>query len=990
LEVLEERRLLASGLSAGPPQTLASLPVAVQAVVSASVGKDVAGYQAVAALGGFTMANAANSLSAKLVASGISIASGSEQLQMALQQLGYGSALESLSVPKLTAQGNRVDYNYGAIDAWYVNGPAGIEQGFTLSQRPSQGTSAANVPLTLAIQLGGNVQATVNATGNGMALMGPNGISSLAYSGLTVSDAIGRALAASLQITQTAGQKTLLIHVNDAKAQYPLTIDPFVEQATLLTSDGEKFGQFGTSVAISGNTIVVGEPNATVNARSSQGAVYVFVKNGANWSSMTQTAKLTASDGAQDDLFGASVAIDGNTIVVGAPCKNSSLSQFYGAAYLFVEPVGGWVNGTETAKLLDPNYPNKWDYEFGGSVAISNGMAVVGHFFGPAYLYEEPTSGWADMAPTAELTCSVPVYNEFVVAGGNTVVVGVPGPASGGTFNGAVCVFVEPIGGWVNMTSTATLTNSDGIVGDEFASSVAVSGNAIAVGAPYAFRATGAAYVFVEPAGGWVDMTQTAELTASDSDANIAVPPYLGASVAISGDTVVAGAPDKQNSALDSTYGAAYMFVEPTGGWANMTQTTEIASPDINAADPANSFGNSIGFDRQTLVVGAPYSDVGSVVAEGKAFVFVSGSPVGLGVAAENFTASVLAGSGAGNLTYTFTVTNNGPVAASGVVLMSTMTLEPGVMVVSAVGSGSTSFSGTNGSGTWTVGSLAVGASATLTVTVTVGASAAPGAGLIGDLVQLTSADQILINTSDESASASTTVIAHTGITLATDPLNPTKTVLYVGGTAGNDTIVINPATSGGGVTVTMNGKTSGPYNVTGRIEVHDGEGNDVITVSPKVTVSAYVFAGSGNDILNGGGGNDVLVGGGGTDVLIGGAGRNLIIAGSGPTRIYAGTPGVASSTKDGSILIAGTTAYDSNPAALYAIMQVWTSTASYAQRIAALRSGNSSAGYKLDTTTIKATKSVDQLFACLGYDWFWDLSGKSQLVGRRPGILLN
>ena len=146
----------------------------------------------------------------------------------------------------------------------------------------------------------------------------------------------------------------------------------------------------------------------------------------------------------------------------------------------------------------------------------------------------------------------------------------------------------------------------------------------------------------------------------------------------------------------------------------------------------------------------------------------------------------------------------------------------------------------------------------------------------------MTSADQALINTSDESTKATTTVIAHSGVTLTADSLNPTTTVLYVGGTAGNDTILINPATRGG-VTVTINGKTTGPYNVTGRIEVHGWEGNDVITVN-----------------------------------------------------------------------------------------------------------GSSSAGYKLATTTIKSTTSVDQLFACLGYDWFWDLSGKSQLVGRRAGILLN
>ncbi|MGA2258200.1 MAG: hypothetical protein ABSG53_26330, partial [Thermoguttaceae bacterium] len=598
--------------------------------------------------------------------------------------------------------------------------------------------------------------------------------------------------------------------------------------------------------------------------------------------------------------------------------------------YVFVEPNSGWSGGITESAVLEGN---PWTYPayFGRSVAI-DGITVVVGAGGPGRVavFAQSSSGWSGYVfPSAELMPlnENPAFGSSVAISGNTVVAGVPnGLDSNGPVKviGEADVFVEASTGWANTTETATLTASDGQYGAAFGSSVAISGGTIVVGAP------------------------------SDSH-----------------NTIV---------------GKAYVFDKPGSGW--LTSANENAELQASNGTNSNFFGDSVAINGNTVVIGASGAAVGGNSQQGAAY--LASATVDLAVTDSVSIQPVVAGSGAGNLTYTFTVTNNGPAAASGVVLTNTMTLEPGVTVVSAVGSGSTSFSGTNGSGTWTVGNLAVGASATLTVTVTVGASAAPGAGLIGDLAQVTSANQILINTADESANATTTVIAHSGITLAADPLNPTKTVLYVGGTAGNDTISINPAASGGSVTVTINGKTSSPYNVTGRIEVHGWEGNDVITVSPKITLPAYLFGGTGNDILTGGGGNDVLVGGGGIDVLTGGAGRNLIIAGSGPTRIFAGTPGVASSTSDGSILIAGTTAYDNNPAALYAIMQVWTSTASYAQRIAALRTGSSSAGYKLDTTTIKATTCVDQLFACLGYDWFWDLSGKSQLVGRRAGIVLN
>src|SRR5262249_49366842 len=141
------------------------------------------------------------------------------------------------------------------------------------------------------------------------------GQSSLAYRGLFVTDARGRRLPASIALTPGR----LLMHVSDAGARYPLTIDPFVQQARLTAWDRTQSDSFGASLAVVGDAIVAGAPGAMVGANASQGAAYVLVKPPSGWATATETARLTASDGTVNDNLGASVAVSGDTIVVGAP-----------------------------------------------------------------------------------------------------------------------------------------------------------------------------------------------------------------------------------------------------------------------------------------------------------------------------------------------------------------------------------------------------------------------------------------------------------------------------------------------------------------------------------------------------------------------------------------------------------------------------------------------------------------------------------------------
>ncbi len=387
-----------------------------------------------------------------------------------------------------------------------------------------------------------------------------------------------------------------------AAVRDPLAADAWTQTARLTANDGAAWDNLGWSVAVSGDIVVVGASGDDAQ----KGSVYIFTRPGAGWMDMTQTAKLTASDGTADHRFGVSVAISGDTIIVGA-CGGP------GAAYVFAKPAGGWMNMTQTAKLTASD--GAADDQFGWSVAISGDTVVVGADLhdvsgnngnfdqGTAYVFVKPGAGWTNMTQTAKLTASdgetENYFGASVTIGGDTVVVG----AEGAVFPGAAYVFAKPAGGWTNMTQTARLTASDGVMGDQFGGSVAISGDTVAVGAPvHKFWADerGAAYVFAKPPGGWANMTQTAKLTASDGRMG----DYFGGSVAISGDTVVVGA-DSADVGGKYDRGTAYVFAKPGAGWTNMTQTAKLTASDGAASD---QFGRAVGVEGNTAVIGA-YGD---------------------------------------------------------------------------------------------------------------------------------------------------------------------------------------------------------------------------------------------------------------------------------------------------------------------------------------------------------------------------------------------
>ncbi len=358
--------------------------------------------------------------------------------------------------------------------------------------------------------------------------------------------------------------------------------------AELTESDNDGYPDgFGTSIAMSGDTIVVGAPGAHYNV----GAVYVFVKPASGWANMTQTAELSPSDGFTFLDFGISVGISGNTIVVGSYGNN--------AAYVFTEPEGGWQNMTETAVLSNTNGVATL---FGETVAIDGATIAVSEpktytSRGRVQIFTEPAGGWVSATPTGSIiasdTTSYDYFGWALSVSGSTIAAG----AYNNNNLGAVYVFVEPAAGWSGSHSQkAKLTASDGRAQDALGAAVAINGNTIVAGAQKRNNDTGLAYVFVEPASGWKNMTQTGELSAT----GLAIGDFFGNGVAVAPTRIAIG------SSTTLTTGTAYAYTESATGWKSSLPTSE-------ATVTGGEYGCPVAISGSVLAAGAPASGVAYV-----------------------------------------------------------------------------------------------------------------------------------------------------------------------------------------------------------------------------------------------------------------------------------------------------------------------------------------------------------------------------------------
>jgi PGF-pre-PGF domain-containing protein len=502
---------------------------------------------------------------------------------------------------------------------WYLNDDAGIEQGMTLHVRPN-GTGRLRVLFDLSGDL------VPSLSGQTLFLSGNNG-PVFAYTGLKAWDAAGRDLPARLILE---GNR-LSWEIDDSGALYPVSIDPLVSQVQMLTSsDGKANDHFGTSIAMSGSTTIVGAPFADVGLKSNQGQAYIYSRDKGGINNWGQVAILNASDGATDDCFGQSVAVDGSTAVVGSICGGS---VHEGQAYVYYRNQGGSDNWGQIAIL---NASDKAaSANFGQSVAISGSSVVVGADYadigavskpGQAYVFYRDQGGSDKWGQIAILNASDKATNahfgESVAISGSSVVVGayyadiVPGSKQGQAY-----IFYRDQGGSDKWGQIAILNASDKRDDDNFGRAAAISGNAVVVGADNADitgTSRGQAYIFYRNQGGSDKWGQIAIINASDGT-DLA---YFGQSVAMDGSTAVVGTPFASSD--KSKNGKAYVFSQNKSGTDKWGEEQILQASDRE--DNAN-FGSSVATDGSTVVGGATKATVAGKAEQGKAYVFMTPTP---------------------------------------------------------------------------------------------------------------------------------------------------------------------------------------------------------------------------------------------------------------------------------------------------------------------------------------------------------------------------
>jgi hypothetical protein len=364
-----------------------------------------------------------------------------------------------------------------------------------------------------------------------------------------------------------------------------------LHEQRLEASDGAPFDHLGFSVAAYGDVVVSGARFAdAANGAEDSGAVYVFRRGAAGWH---EEAKLVPSDPVEHDRFGHAVALDGDTLVVGAHAHHE-LGRKAGSAYVFRFRRGAW---RQEARLAAPEASR-----FGHAVGISGDRLVVGApgglvegaAAGAVYVYRRQGSSWRREARlTAGDAREGHLFGLAVGISGDTVAAGAPGDDARGSLTGAAYVFRGEGRDW---RQEAKLLPADAAALGELGKAIAIEGDTVVVGAEGAGHPrdvgqfSGAAYVFGRQGGSWKEQ---ATLLAEDRKAA----DRFGNAVSIHGETIVAGAHFADPAGLGS--GAAYLFRRVNDQWR---QEAKLVPKEAAAGE---EFGNAVAVHGDTIAVGA-------------------------------------------------------------------------------------------------------------------------------------------------------------------------------------------------------------------------------------------------------------------------------------------------------------------------------------------------------------------------------------------------
>jgi hypothetical protein len=459
--------------------------------------------------------------------------------------------------------------------------------------------SSESIPITIINSNDGNITITANSSNITLVSNSDIIISGSANNTLSTPTVAGVPLILTLIITSSqgqCGQTSISLTVTDANGltdTKSFIYEIFPGEYFVTATDGYSNDYYGYDVAISNQHAIIGAYNDDDKGTNS-GSAYILSYGETGWS---ETAKLSAADGAAGDYFGYAVDISEGYALIGAYYDDDKGSNS-GAAYIFKQQGSHWV---QSAKLLANNGAAN-DY-FGYAVAISGDYAIIGSYYddndytdqGSAYIFKRHDSSWFQEAYlTASDKAASDLFGCAVDISGNYAIIGAKYDDDSFSASGSAYIFFYDGATW---SEQAKLTASDPHADDYFGASVSISGDYAIVGA-YAndLHGTdiGAAYIFKRTGTTW---SQTAQLTPTDGSSS----DNFAYDVSISGDYAIVGSQNDDD--IDSNCGSAYLYQRDGGSWNFLLKLiSEHGQLD-------DHFGQAVAIHENNIAIGAYYDD---------------------------------------------------------------------------------------------------------------------------------------------------------------------------------------------------------------------------------------------------------------------------------------------------------------------------------------------------------------------------------------------
>jgi cysteine-rich repeat protein len=355
---------------------------------------------------------------------------------------------------------------------------------------------------------------------------------------------------------------------------------PFASAAEtkVTASDGAENDLFGVLVSISGDYAIVGASGDDSNT----GSAYIFKKTGGVWS---QLKKLTASDAATGDFFGNAVSISGDYAIVGA-WGDDDKGSGSGSVYIFYKDQGSVDNWGQYTKLTASD--GAGNDMLGGAVSISGNYAIAGavgdnSYTGATYIFKNTGGVWSQLKKlTASDAATGNQFGKDIAISGDYAIIGAEGDDDNGSYSGSAYVFYKDQGSGDNWGQQKKLTAFDGATDDYFGRSVTISENYAIVGVGWddvTWQNQGSVYIYYKNQGGANNWGYVKKAIASDGFAG----DYFGMNVSLYGDYLSVGAMGDDDSGNAS--GSTYILNKDQGGTDNWGEVKKITASDGAAGD---------------------------------------------------------------------------------------------------------------------------------------------------------------------------------------------------------------------------------------------------------------------------------------------------------------------------------------------------------------------------------------------------------------------